>query len=92
MHPNVLSKHSSDKDLEKLMRIILTQGETIHWQLKKLQEREGQIESIEQEVHDSRTKTDKDYLLNAYLKSPTKDSLGAKTESMPKLGRRVVKG
>ena len=82
MHPNVLSKHSSDKDLEKLMRIILTQGETIHWQLKKLQEREGQIESIEQEVHDSRTKTDKDYLLNAYLKSPTKDSLGAKTESL----------
>ena len=83
MHPKVLSKDSnSDKDLEKLMRIILTQGETIHWQLKKLQEREGQIESIEQEVHDSRTKTDKDYLLNAYLKSPTKDSLGAKTESL----------
>ena len=50
------------------MRIILTQGETIHWQLKKLQDREGQIESIEQEVHQSRTKTaGKDYLLNAYL-------------------------
>ena len=81
MHPSVLSK-SSDKDLEKLMRIILTQGETIHWQLKKLQEREGQIESIEQEVHDSRTKTDKDYLLNAYLKSPTKDNLGATTDSL----------
>ena len=82
VHPNVLTKHESNKDLEKLMRIILTQGETIHWQLKKLQEREGQIESIEQEVHDSRTKTDKDYLLNAYLKSPTKDSLGATTESL----------
>lgn len=69
MHPNALSKMSkSSTDLERLMRIILTQGETIHWQLKKLQERECQIENIEQEVHNSRTKTaGKDYLLNAYL-------------------------
>lgn len=52
------------------MRIILTQGETIHTQLKKLQEREGQIDSIEQKVHDSRTKTaGKNYLLNAYLEN-----------------------
>ena len=58
----------SSTDLERLMRIILTQGETIHWQLKKLQERECQIECIEQEVHNTRTKTaGKDYLLNAYL-------------------------
>ena len=55
-------------DIERLMRIILTQGETIHAQLKRLREREGQIENIEQQVHDSRTKTaGKDYLLNAYL-------------------------
>ena len=77
VHPSALTKPSSqhpDKpstsssDLERLMRIILTQGETIHWQLKKLQDREGQIESIEHEVHQSRTKTaGKDYLLNAYL-------------------------
>ena len=67
VHPNAL-KHSKNADLERLMRIILTQGETIHWQLKKLQERECQIECIEQEVHNSRTKTaGKDYLLNAYL-------------------------
>ena len=67
VHPNAL-KHSKNTDLERLMRIILTQGETIHWQLKKLQERECQIESIETEVHNSRTKTaGKDYLLNAYL-------------------------
>ena len=38
-------------------------------QLKKLQEREGQIESIEEKVHDTRTRTaGKDYLLNSYLK------------------------
>ena len=58
----------SNGDIERLMRIILTQGETIHAQLKRLREREGQIENIEQQVHDSRTKTaGKDYLLNAYL-------------------------
>jgi len=78
VHPSALSKPShqnshpstttTSSDLERLMRIILTQGETIHWQLKKLQDREGQIESIEHEVHQSRTKTaGKDYLLNAYL-------------------------
>ena len=84
-HPSALSKGSSSSlaaavstktssslqssEIERLMRIILTQGETIHSQLKKLQEREGQIDSIEQQVHDTRTKTaGKDYLLNAYLK------------------------
>jgi hypothetical protein len=74
VHPNLLKdrmihrKDTKSSDLERLMRIILTQGETIHWQLRKLQEREGQIDTIEQEVHDTRTKTaGKDYLLNAYL-------------------------
>lgn len=75
LHPNVLKGTSSE--LERLMRIILTQGETIHWQLKKLQDREGLIDSIEQEVHDTRTKTaGKDYLLNAYL---SQDSTASKT-------------
>lgn len=80
LHPSALNK----PDLEKLMRIILTQGETIHWQLKKLQEREGQIESIEQEVHQTRTKTaGKDYLLNAYLaQSDKKKDIEATTESL----------
>jgi prefoldin subunit 5 len=75
VHPNALKKKSGggsklkNHEIERLMRIILAQGETIHSQLKKLQEREGQIESIEQRVHDSRTRTaGKDYLLNAYLK------------------------
>ena len=74
VHPNALKKKSSgtklkNHEIERLMRIILAQGETIHSQLKKLQEREGQIENIEQKVHDSRTRTaGKDYLLNAYLK------------------------
>ena len=76
-HPSALAKKSSSSDrevrasdIEKLMRVIVSQGETIHAQLKRLQEREGQIENIEQEVHASRTKTaGKDYLLNAYLES-----------------------
>ena len=74
VHPNALKKKSSgtklkNHEIERLMRIILAQGETIHSQLKKLQEREGQIENIEQKVNDSRTRTaGKDYLLNDYIK------------------------
>lgn len=75
VHPNALKNRitSSGKlknhEIERLMRIILAQGETIHNQLKKLQEREGQIESIEEKVHDTRTRTaGKDYLINSYLK------------------------
>lgn len=100
VHPNALKKKSSgtklkNHEIERLMRIILAQGETIHSQLKKLQEREGQIDSIEQKVHDTRTQTaGKDYLLNAYLKylpegqgdvscSSEKSSLGDALENIP---------
>jgi len=70
VHPAaLLRKHSSSTaDIERLMRVILTQGETIREQLKKLQEREGQIGAIEEEVHAGREATaGKDYLLRAYL-------------------------
>ena len=91
-------------EIERLMRIILTQGETIHSQLKKLQERELEIDGIEQEVHASRTKTaGKDYLLNAYLKdaSPSGRGLGvlpgpskkkalAKSDSVPECLSEMV--
>ncbi len=53
LHPSALvrtaglvsSSSSSGKtgDIERLMRVILTQGETIHAQLRRLQEREGQV-------------------------------------------------
>jgi hypothetical protein len=66
-------------EIERLMRIILTQGETIHSQLKRLQDREHEIDGIEQEVHDSRTKTaGKDYLLNAYLNDSSSSSAAGK--------------
>ncbi len=75
VHPNALKSRMTtsgklkNHEIERLMRIILAQGETIHNQLKKLQEREGQIESIEEKVHDTRTRTaGKDYLINSYLK------------------------
>ena len=65
LHPSAISKNS---DIEKLMRTILAQGETIREQLEKLHEREKQIEIIEENVHDCRTKTSgKDYLLRACL-------------------------
>ena len=106
VHPNALKKKSGSSggsgggrlknhEIERLMRIILAQGETIHSQLKKLQEREGQIDTIEQRVHDTRTRTaGKDYLLNAYLKylpegqgdvscSSEKSSLSDALENIP---------
>ena len=85
VHPSALIKqHStSTSDIERLMRIILTQGETIHSQLKKLQEREGQIESIEEEVHEARTKTaGKNYLLKAYLENLSDGDDKKKTSSL----------
>ena len=41
--PGLSGLSGSTSDIERLMRIILTQGETIHAQLKRLQEREGQV-------------------------------------------------
>ncbi len=73
---------TTTSDIECLMRIILTQGETIHSQLKRLQEREGQIETIEEEVHASRTRTaGKDYLINAYLDQQNSSSCGSNLSS-----------
>ena len=58
-----------------MMRIILTQGETIHEQLKRLQERDGQIDDFEGQVHENRTKSaGKDYLLKAYLEEQQNSS------------------
>ena len=92
VHPNALLKKSKSSssglihdDIERLMRIILTQGETIHAQLRRLREREGQIETIEQQVHDSRTKTaGKDYLLNAYLDTLSASSTDDERGAVPK--------
>ena len=79
-------------EIERLMRIILTQGETIHSQLKKLQERELEIDGIEQEVHASRTKTaGKDYLLNAYLKDASPSGRGLGTLPGPSKKKALAK-
>ncbi|XP_046394795.1 ras association domain-containing protein 10-like [Ischnura elegans] len=55
--------------MEKLMKLILAQGETIQAQLKKLREREDQIDHFEHEVHRLRVKNHgSNYLLDTYLK------------------------
>lgn len=88
LHPCALSKTA---DIERLMRIILDQGETIHSQLKKLQEREGQIETFEAEVHQSRTKTaGKDYLLNAYLENLSDSEKGGDKKHVPECLQEMV--
>ncbi|XP_071450828.1 ras association domain-containing protein 10-like [Hetaerina americana] len=54
--------------MEKLMKLILAQGETIQAQLKKLREREDQIDHFEHEVHRLRVKNHgSNYLLDTYL-------------------------
>uniref|UniRef100_T1GQ57 Uncharacterized protein n=1 Tax=Megaselia scalaris TaxID=36166 RepID=T1GQ57_MEGSC len=54
--------------IEKLMKLILEQGETIQQQLAKLRDRELQIARIEEERHKVREKElGKNYLLETYL-------------------------
>lgn len=60
------------------MRLVVAQGETIQTQLRRLQERESQIEQYEQQMHLLRVQNlGTDYLLHSYLKD---DSCEAKDE------------
>ena len=60
------------------MRLVVAQGETIQTQLRRLQERENQIEQYEQQMHLLRVQNlGTDYLLHSYLKD---DSCEAKDE------------
>jgi hypothetical protein len=78
VHPAALlssSERVSASELERLLRVIVAQGETIHCQLKRLQQRQGQIDTFEQQVHAERTKkAGKDYLLNTYLQHSEEQS------------------
>jgi Ras association domain-containing protein 9/10 len=56
--------------MEKLMKLILAQGETIQSQLRRLHERDEQIHRIEHKVHRKRVeKLGSNYLLETYLGS-----------------------
>ncbi|XP_018015480.1 rhoGEF domain-containing protein gxcI isoform X2 [Hyalella azteca] len=54
--------------MERLMRLVVAQGETIQNQLRRLNQRESQIESYEQQMHLLRVQSlGNDYLLSSYL-------------------------
>lgn len=81
IHPRRLAllqhHHHNQKDLsnklpetiERLMKLILAQGETIQNQLRRLHDRDHQIEHLEGETHRARVETlGSNYLLETYLK------------------------
>ncbi|QQP38683.1 AGAP011031PAlike [Caligus rogercresseyi] len=78
-------------EIEKLMRIIVSQGETIRTQLVKLHEREKQIDVIEETVHDARTKlAGKDYLLRALNEEGGPKELVELNERLGETEERIV--
>ncbi|CAL4073797.1 unnamed protein product, partial [Meganyctiphanes norvegica] len=78
---NIIHKKPSARDnpkfsetMERLMRLVVAQGETIQTQLHRLKERENQIENYEQQMHLLRVqRLGTDYLLHSYLKDDNSD-------------------
>ncbi|XP_058067360.1 ras association domain-containing protein 10 [Anopheles bellator] len=68
-HGQTIHPKSSKTSIERLMKLILEQGDIIQQQLSKLRDREMQISSIEEERHRLREREHgKNYLLETYLK------------------------
>ncbi|XP_058116555.1 ras association domain-containing protein 10 [Anopheles ziemanni] len=68
-HGQTIHPKSSKTSIERLMKLILEQGDIIQQQLSKLRDREMQISTIEEERHRVREREHgKNYLLETYLK------------------------
>uniref|UniRef100_A0A336KQW7 CSON014185 protein n=1 Tax=Culicoides sonorensis TaxID=179676 RepID=A0A336KQW7_CULSO len=68
-HGQTIHPKSQKTNIERLMKLILEQGEIIQQQLAKLRDREVEINNIEDERHKLREKEHgKNYLLETYLK------------------------
>ncbi|XP_042872335.1 ras association domain-containing protein 10-like isoform X2 [Penaeus japonicus] len=87
LNPKKLAKDDPkfSETMERLMRLVVAQGETIQTQLRRLQERECQIEQYEQQMHLLRVQNlGRDYLLHSYLKDDSceaKDDPGSEEKS-----------
>ncbi|XP_068225397.1 LOW QUALITY PROTEIN: ras association domain-containing protein 10-like [Palaemon carinicauda] len=87
VHPKKLAREDPKfcETMERLMRLVVAQGETIQTQLRRLQEREHQIEQYEQQMHLLRVQNlGTDYLLHSYLKDDQgemKDEPGSEEKS-----------
>ncbi|XP_054261400.1 ras association domain-containing protein 10-like [Macrosteles quadrilineatus] len=68
VHPRRLAQISKSQNIERLLKLILVQGETIQNQLKRLHDRDDQIDNLEEQKHRTRTKLlGSNYLLETYL-------------------------
>ncbi|XP_055530655.1 ras association domain-containing protein 10 [Wyeomyia smithii] len=68
-HGTTIHPKSSKNSIERLMTLILEQGDIIQQQLTKLRDRELQISKIEEDRHRVRERAHgKNYLLETYLK------------------------
>ncbi|RZF38636.1 hypothetical protein LSTR_LSTR003442 [Laodelphax striatellus] len=68
VHPKRLAQLSKTQSIERLLKLILVQGETIQSQLQRLHDREDQIEQLEDETHKARVSVlGSDYVLQTYL-------------------------
>lgn len=89
VHPKKLSQEDArfTENMERLMKLILAQGETIQTQLKRLQDRDDQINQIEHKMHRMRVeKLGSNYLVDTYLgdeedESEERDDSGITTEA-----------
>uniref|UniRef100_A0A182PEJ7 Ras-associating domain-containing protein n=1 Tax=Anopheles epiroticus TaxID=199890 RepID=A0A182PEJ7_9DIPT len=71
-HGQTIHPKSSKTSIERLMKLIIEQGDIIQQQLSKLRDREMQINQIEEERHRLREREHgKNYLLETYLKGLT---------------------
>jgi len=74
IHPKKLSQLSKTQNIERLLKLILVQGETIQSQIRKLREREVQIELIEEEKHKERVSAlGSNYVIETYLGRSNED-------------------
>ncbi|KAG8315246.1 adherens junction maintenance [Homalodisca vitripennis] len=68
IHPRRLAQLSKSQNIERLLKLILVQGETIQHQLKRLHDRDDQIDHLEEQKHRTRVGLlGSNYLLETYL-------------------------
>lgn len=74
IHPRRLAQLSKTQNIERLLKLILVQGETIHHQLKRLHDRDDQIDHLEDQKHRTRMGLlGSNYLLETYLKGTCRE-------------------
>ncbi|KAK3909589.1 Ras association domain-containing protein 9 [Frankliniella fusca] len=89
--PGPTVKQHDQEEVHRLMRLILAQGETIAGQLRRLREREAQIERLEAEAHRERVaQHGKDYVLAAYLRDTEEgEEIAKQSQDTPRTSRHL---